>query len=182
MFGIVTQPNSGAKICAKFIGLPVISLTEEVNSVYNQIYTSQQQQNKDVKIIPTRSEEPFSHLMITQEELSHIENAYKNGGTIRNIKLSIENIIRKKDPLYFVKQDIKDNITITDIKTSEEAEFLKQKWPGIKILQVIRLTEHAGIYNGYEVDGKYIDKKILNVSDIGTFEIKVRTVLDDMRA
>ncbi len=180
MFGITAQPNSGSKTCANFIGLPIISLTKEIDDIYKQIYKNTEDK-KDTKILPVRSEEPFSHQLITPEDILLIENAYKNGATIRNIKMSIENIIRKKDPLYFVKYlNITQNCTIINIRTTEEVEYLKRLFPNIVILQVIRLTEHAGIYNGYDVDSKYINRKILNVSDINTFEIKVRTILNDI--
>ncbi len=181
MFGITSQANSGTTTCANFIGLPIISLTEEIDDIYKQIYKNTEN-SQDTKILPIRSEESFSHNIISQEDILLIENAYKNGGTIRNIKWSIENIIRNKDPLYFVKYlFVEQNCTIINIRTSEEAKYLKQLFPNIVILQVIRLTEHAGIHNGYDVDNKYIDKKILNVSDINTFEIKVKTILNDLR-
>jgi hypothetical protein len=181
LIGINSNACAGATTCAKFINKPIVSLTSELYNIYNMLYEPIVD-DIDRKMIFTRKSELFSHPLITPED---IEKLVDTPITARFIMLLLDKIIRDKDPYYFVKQhsDIIKNtthLTITDIKTNVEAMYLKSLRPDLVIIQVKRLTEYEGIYDGNTLDKRYVTKQLLNVSDLGTLEIKLKVILRDL--
>jgi hypothetical protein len=187
LIGFNSNAGSGSTTCAKFINQPVLSLTGELYDIYNMLYEPEYDNsndtNIDTKIICTRKNTSFVHSFLTIEDVEKIDIPEKT--TIRYITLLLDKIIRDKDPYYFVKrysEKIKTDkhLSITDIKTDIEAMFLKTIRPDLVIIQVRRLTEHEGIYDGHILDKRYITKQLLNISDLGTLEIKLKVILSDI--
>lgn len=109
--------------------------------------------------------------------------------TPRRILFIIEEYVRQIEPLFYAKQLCFDcdlfkaasAISVTDVKTNEEVQYLQEHFKRIYVLEIIRPTMANGPNHRYVLDHMHITKKIFNSKDkdFGSFREKIREFLED---